>query len=78
MEIFSFGGGIQSMAALILAAQGQLTISTFLFANVGDDSEHPATLRYVHDVAMPYAAQHGIDLIELHRVRRARGTRNPL
>ncbi|MEU8804907.1 site-specific integrase, partial [Spirillospora sp. NPDC048819] len=42
----------------------------FLFANVGDDSEHPATLRYIREHAAPYAAAHGIDLRELHRIRR--------
>lgn len=70
MRVFSFGGGVQSTAALVLAAQGDLACDAFLFANVGDDSESPATLRYVHEVAMPYAAAHGIALHELRRVRR--------
>lgn len=70
MRVFSFGGGVQSTAALVLAAQGELECDAFLFANVGDNSEHPATLRYVHEVAMPYAAAHGIALHELRRVKR--------
>ncbi|WP_239153555.1 phosphoadenosine phosphosulfate reductase [Virgisporangium aliadipatigenens] len=61
---------MQSTGLLVLAATGRLDISTFLFANVGDDSEHPATLRYVREVAVPYAAAHGIALHELHRQRR--------
>lgn len=68
--VFSFGGGVQSTAALVLAAQGNLDCQTFLFCNVGDDSENPDTLRYVREVAMPYADQHGIELIELQRIRR--------
>ncbi|WP_281901555.1 phosphoadenosine phosphosulfate reductase [Phytohabitans aurantiacus] len=42
----------------------------FLFANVGDDSEDPATLDYLRRYAMPYAAEQGIELVELHRTRR--------
>ncbi|MGW4913129.1 phosphoadenosine phosphosulfate reductase [Streptomyces sp. NPDC004270] len=67
LRTFSFGGGWQSMAALVLAAQGRIDFRTFLFANVGHDSENPATLRYFEQYAAPYAATHGLDLIELHR-----------
>ena len=38
------------------------------FANVGDDSELPATLVYVRDVAFDYAARHGIEIHELQRI----------
>lgn len=68
IKVFSFGGGVQSTASLVLAAQGKIDYKTFLFANVGDDSEHPATLTYVHEVAMPYAKEHGLELIELRRI----------
>ncbi|WP_202124351.1 adenine nucleotide alpha hydrolase family protein [Actinomadura physcomitrii] len=70
IRAFSYGGGWQSTAALVLAAQGHIDFRTFLFANVGDDSEHPATLAYIRDHAAPYAAAHGIDLRELRRIRR--------
>ncbi len=70
LTVFSFGGGVQSTAVLVLAAQGDLACDAFLFANVGDDSENPATLRYVREIAMPYAEAHGIQLIEIHRKRR--------
>jgi hypothetical protein len=53
------------------------TLMPSLFANVGDDSENPATLRYVRDVAMPYAEAHGIQLIELRKTRRVAGTVEP-
>lgn len=66
----SYGGGVQSTALLVLAATGRIEFPTFLFANVGDDSEHPATLAYVRDVAAPYAAANGVELVELHRARR--------
>src|SRR5258708_39078672 len=70
IEVASFGGGVQSTALLVLAAQGQIDYKTFLFANVGEDSENPATLEYVHQVAMPYARLQGLGLIELERIKR--------
>src|SRR5579859_4780651 len=69
IRVFSYGGGVQSTAALVLPAQARIDYKTFLFCNVGSDSEHPATLKYVHEVAMPYAKQHSIELIELQRTR---------
>jgi hypothetical protein len=70
LRVISFGGGVQSTCLLVLAAQHRIDFSTFLFANVGDDSEDPATLEYVERYSKPYAAAHGIDLIELSRIRR--------
>lgn len=70
LRTFSFGGGVQSTAALVLAAQGRIDFPVFLFANVGDDSEHPATLRYVREVALPYATASGIELREVQRRKR--------
>lgn len=70
LKVFSYGGGVQSTAALVLAAQGKIDYRTFLFCNVGDDSENPETLTYVREVARPFAVQHGLVLHELHRVRR--------
>lgn len=70
LRCFSYGGGVQSTAALVLAAQGRIDFPIFLFSNVGDDSEHPDTLRYVREVAMPYAAAQGIELVELRHMRR--------
>jgi hypothetical protein len=64
----SYGGGVQSTALLVLAATGRIDFDTFLFANVGDDSEHPATLDYVRQVAVPFAADHGIIVHELQRI----------
>lgn len=69
IRTFSFGGGVQSTTALVLAAQGEPLLAgrTFLFANVGADSEKTETLDYVHQIAMPYAEANGIQLLELQR-----------
>lgn len=67
MRAFSFGGGVQSTAALVLAAQGKIDYKIFLFANVGDDSENPDTLAYVRDVSKPFALAAGLKLITIRR-----------
>ena len=69
MRIFSFGGGVQSTAVMVLQAQGKLPnpYDYFVFANVGDDSEHPDTLRYIQEYSKPFAKEHGIELIELRK-----------
>jgi len=81
---FSFGGGVQSTAALVLAAQGKLPATdesfrwdVFLFANVGERAESPATIKYVEEYAKPFAAEHGIDLREV-RKRLKDGTEDDL
>lgn len=73
LRAFSFGGGVQSMAALVLAAQGKIDFPTFLFSNVGEDSENPETLSYFRQIAVPYAEQHGVTLHELRKPRRGGG-----
>jgi hypothetical protein len=70
LRAFSFGGGWQSTAALVLAAQGKLNYRTFIMANVGDDSEHPGTLAYVERHAKPFAAEHGLELVVITRRKR--------
>ena len=61
--IFSFGGGTQSTACLVLAAQKKIPYKIFVFSNVGDDSESPKTLRYIDEFAKPYAEKHGLQII---------------
>jgi hypothetical protein len=58
---------VQSTAALVLAARGEIQFPVFVFANVGDDSEHPKTLAYVREVARPFAEAHGIEAVELRK-----------
>lgn len=67
LRTFSFGGGRQSNAALVLAAQDRINFPIFLFADVGHDSENPATIEYVQKYSIPFAEKYGI---EFHTVRR--------
>ena len=69
--IFSCGGGVQSTACLVLAAKGKIPYKTFIFSNVGNKAESPATIRYIHEVLKPYAAKHGIDWIDVGWVDRS-------
>lgn len=68
--VFSCGGGVQSTAALVLAAHGQIPYDTFIFANVGDKAEDPRTIAYVREVLKPYAAEHCINWVDIQRRRR--------
>lgn len=67
LRSISYGGGVQSTALLVLAATGRIDCQLAIFANVGDHAEHPATLDYVRTVAAPYAARHGVELVERNR-----------
>ena len=69
-RVFSCGGGVQSTACLVLAAQGKIPYSTFVFANVGDKAESPDTIKYIAQVLKPYATLHGIEWVDLQRCRR--------
>ncbi len=69
LRTVSYGGGVQSTAMLVLAAQNKIDFRTFIIANTGDDSEHPDTLRYVREVAKPYAEDNGIELVEVQHTR---------
>lgn len=68
LRSISYGGGVQSTAMIVLATQGKIDADVALFANVGDDSEHPATLTFVRDVMVPWAAERGFPIHELHKV----------
>lgn len=68
-RLFSFGGGVQSTAVMVLQMLGKLLTpyDAFIFSNVGDDSESPATIEYMKKYTRPFAAKHGIELIEVHK-----------
>ncbi len=51
----------------MLAAQGKIPYRIFVMANVGDDSESPETLDYYENVQKPFAALHGIEMVEVRR-----------
>jgi len=69
MKCFSFGGGVQSMAVMVLSAQGKLDYTDFIFSNVGDDSENPDSIRYIAEIATPYAEMHDL---KIHHVKRTK------
>lgn len=68
VDVYSYGGGVQSNALLALAAAGRIPVAPFVFADVGADSEHPATIAYVDQVARPFAAEHGLEIVTVQRV----------
>lgn len=76
LRTISYGGGVQSSALCVLATQGKLDdivggpIDAALFANVGDDSEEPRTLEFVRHIMTPWAAERGLPIHELHRIKR--------
>ncbi len=69
IRVFSFGGGVQSTAVLVLQALGRLATpyDVFVFANVGEDSENPATIEYMNAHLRPYAVRAGITLIDVQK-----------
>lgn len=78
LRVVSHGGGVQTTALLALAAQGKIPARTFIFANTGDDSENEETLVYLRETAMPFAAAHGIELIEVHHTAYVGGPKETL
>jgi hypothetical protein len=68
--VFSCGGGVQSTAALVLAAQHLIPYRIFIFANVGDKAESPRTISYINDTLKPYAKANGIQWIDVAWVDR--------
>jgi len=71
MRVISYGGGVQSTALCVLATQGKIGhVDAALFANVGEDSEHPDTIRYVREVMQPWATERGLSIHMLDRIRR--------
>lgn len=70
IRVFAFGGGVQSMAGMVLTAQRRLHYDAFVFAHVGEDSERPGTLRYIQCYARLYADDHDINLVEVRKTTR--------
>lgn len=73
LRVFSFGGGVQSMSVMVLAAQKRVQYDAFIFANVGEDSENPDTIDYIQNYVKPFAEAHSLNFQEVRRVRRAKG-----
>lgn len=72
LRVFSFGGGVQSTAVLVLQATGKLPepYDVFVFSNVGEDSKNPATLEYLEQYTIPYAQAHGIRFEQVRKYRK--------
>lgn len=76
LRTISYGGGVQSTAMCVLAAQGKLDdimggpIDAAVFANVGDDSEHPDTIDYVRNIMIPWSKKNGLNIVEVSRETR--------
>lgn len=71
LRVFSFGGGVQSVAVLCLQVQSKLAQphDAFVFANVGKDSENPDTLDYLEEFVKPLCAARGIRFAEVYKTR---------
>ena len=70
LSIFSSGGGVQSTAVMAMQALGMLGENIFdyhVFANVGNDSESLATLKYIEEYTKPFAEQHGINFVTVQK-----------
>jgi hypothetical protein len=69
VRICAFGGGIQSTAIMVMQALHMLEypFDQFVFANVGNDSENPATLDYIESVTKPFAEQNNIKLVTVQK-----------
>lgn len=68
--IFACGGGVQSTACIVLAAKGLIPYRDFIFANVGDKSESPHTIKYVNEVLIPFCEDNGINWINVQKQKR--------
>jgi hypothetical protein len=44
-----------------------LQYDVFIHANVGDDSENPATLAYIQDHFLPFARAHGLNYVQVSK-----------
>jgi hypothetical protein len=71
LRTISYGGGVQSTALCVLATQGRLDkimggpIDAAVFANVGDDSEHPDKIDYIRNTMIPWSIENGLRIVEV-------------
>lgn len=72
LRIFSFGGGTQSVAVLLLNIVHVLQYDAFVFANVGADSENPDTLDYIDTHIKPLCIKHNIAFVTVQATRKGK------
>lgn len=71
LRVSSNGGGVQSTAGVVAQAMGLVDpFDVHVFAHVGEDSENPATLAYVHEHVIPFAEKHGIRFEVIRKMRK--------
>lgn len=69
VKIFSFGGGVQSTAVLLMHIKGIVEYDYFVFSDVGDDSENPDTIEYMDDFIYPLVKEHNIPFAIVGKTR---------
>lgn len=69
IRVFSYGGGVDSFTVLLLQTQNKLprAFDTFIYSDVGSDSEHPGTIEHIETVAKPLALRHGIPFVTVQK-----------
>ncbi len=68
-RIFSFGGGWQSIAVLLLQIEGKIPrYDVYIYANV-DDRAEPDTMAYMDAYIKPLAEKHNIPLITVTKMK---------
>lgn len=68
VEALSYGGGLDSWTMLLRSVTDGCPPDLVIFADVGDEGvpgEWPSTMRHIAEVAMPFAAAHGIEWVTL-------------
>ena len=74
LRVISYGGGVQSTALIVLAAQGIIEADAAVMSNVGDDSELPQTMEYVRNIIQPWAAEQGFPVHVVDPIRHGQKT----
>lgn len=71
LRAISYGGGRQSTALVVLAAQGVIDFPLAIFSNVGDRAENPETIRYVGQHVVPWLRdQANVELVQTRWIDR--------
>ncbi len=73
LNVFSFGGGTQSVWVAYLQAMGHLkkNFDYYVFANVGEHAENPLTLQYIEDFVKPFFEKHNMNYVEVKKTTRS-------
>ncbi len=64
-RILSFGGGVNSMALLVLAQQKKIHVDLVIFSDLG--AEQPETYTYLNDVVIPFCKENNIEFVTVSK-----------